>query len=290
MALHTAPRPPAPSRPPSRRSMLAWAAGGVVGVLVAIVVALGVAGPSPAPAPAAQLPAAAATPAAAPAADPEPIPAGLPLSTTYTTIGGAPRDTAATATDGIVVHPVHESVIYDSAGGRAIARIQPAQFGDVWLPVIGQQPGWVRVLLPSKPNGSTGWLRAGDTTAARTPYTIAVHLESKRLDLRRGNDMVGSWTVGTGKASAPTPAVRTFVLGAFRDPKQKYSPVILPLGAHSPTLDSFGGGPGTVAIHTWPTDDVFGAASSDGCIRVPSDALDHLTGVPLGTVVLITDD
>jgi lipoprotein-anchoring transpeptidase ErfK/SrfK len=65
--------------------------------------------------------------------------------------------------------------------------------------------------------------------------------------------------------------------------------VILPLGAHSPTLDSFGGGPGTVAIHTWPTPDVFGAATSDGCVRVPKDALDQITDVPLGTLVMIDE-
>ena len=66
--------------------------------------------------------------------------------------------------------------------------------------------------------------------------------------------------------------------------------MILPLGAHSPTLDTFGGGPGTVAIHTWPTDDVYGTESSDGCIRVPSARAGQLTGVPLGTLVMMTDD
>ncbi len=79
------------------------------------------------------------------------------------------------------------------------------------------------------------------------------------------------------------------MLGSFSDRKQKYSPVILPLGIHSPTLDSFGGGPGTVAIHTWPTADVFGTRSSDGCIRVPHDALAQLTEVPLGTLVLVDE-
>ncbi len=66
--------------------------------------------------------------------------------------------------------------------------------------------------------------------------------------------------------------------------------MILPLGTHSPTLDSYGGGPGTVAIHTWPTDEGFGEAVSDGCIRVPADALDTLTEVPLGTLVTIDEE
>ena len=51
--------------------------------------------------------------------------------------------------------------------------------------------------------------------------------------------------------------------------------------------ESFGGGPGTVAFHTWPDPDVFGRAVSHGCIRVPADALERLMDVPLGTLVSV---
>jgi lipoprotein-anchoring transpeptidase ErfK/SrfK len=110
------------------------------------------------------------------------------------------------------------------------------------------------------------------------------------MELFKGDQRLGSWTVGTGKEAHPTPPGRTFLLGSFSDSAQRYSPVILPLGTHSATLDSFGGGPGTVAIHTWPTANVFGTRSSDGCIRVPSDALHQLIQVPLGTLVLIDEN
>jgi lipoprotein-anchoring transpeptidase ErfK/SrfK len=59
---------------------------------------------------------------------------------------------------------------------------------------------------------------------------------------------------------------------------------------HSPTLPNFGGGSGTVAIHTWPDASAFGAASSNGCIRVPGDALKKLAKVPLGTLVIIDEE
>jgi lipoprotein-anchoring transpeptidase ErfK/SrfK len=42
-----------------------------------------------------------------------------------------------------------------------------------------------------------------------------------------------------------------------------------------------------VALHGWPDDSVFGNAVSHGCVRVPDDALEQLTQVPLGTLVLI---
>jgi hypothetical protein len=66
-----------------------------------------------------------------------------------------------------------------------------------------------------------------------------------------------------------------------------YSPLIFPLGTHSNTLDTFGGGPGTVALHGWPDQSVFGHAVTHGCVRVPSAALRVLTRVPLGSLVLV---
>ncbi len=114
------------------------------------------------------------------------------------------------------------------------------------------------------------------------------------VELFKGGRRLDKWTVGIGKQSAPTPSGRTFLLGSISDTAQRYSPVILLLGAHSPTLDSFGGGPGTLAIHTaihiWPTANVFGTRSSDGCIRGPRNALHQLTQVPLGTLVLIDEN
>lgn len=215
----------------------------------------------------------------------------LPLADTYGVVEGAPGDPAVdVATDGAVVHPERETPVHDAPEGTPIARVEPTQFGDVWFPVVAEQGGWVQILLPSKPFGSTGWVRADDMQRASTPFRVEVHLGSMTMELLRDESVVGEWTIGIGAADTPTPVGRTFLLGAFSDPAQTFSPVILPLGAHSPTLDTFGGGPGTVAIHTWPTEDGFGTASSNGCIRVPQDALDELVEVPLGTLVMIDQE
>jgi lipoprotein-anchoring transpeptidase ErfK/SrfK len=284
MPQHTAPSQQASPERPSRRPLLIWSIVGVVAVVAVVVGLTTFLGPG------SDTPAGGSSNAVADGATDS---AGevLLASTTHTTIDAAPADQQADeGTDGLVVHPIRETPVHESPGGRAIARMETTQLGDTWLPVIAEQPGWVQVLLPSKPNGSTGWLRADDLERARTPYVIEVHLGSMTLELIHDGEVVEEWTVGIGKESAPTPTGRTFLLGAFTDENQDYSPVILPLGAHSPTHDTFGGGPGTVAIHTWPTDDVYGTASSDGCIRVPQDALDQLSEVPLGTLVMIDEE
>lgn len=212
----------------------------------------------------------------------------LPASTTMSTIKAAPRDPAPDqATAGEVVHPRSMRAVYTRPGGKAFAKVGPEQFGETWLPVIAEKPGWVQVLLPSKPNHSTGWMTDKGLDRAHSRFTVEVHLGSRTLELFEDRVRVGSWSVAVGAGDTPTPTGRTFLLGQLVDADQSFSPVILPLGTHSQTLDSYGGGPGTVAIHGWTDPSVFGQAISHGCIRVPDDALSELSTIPLGTSVLI---
>lgn len=212
----------------------------------------------------------------------------LPASTTATTVAKAPLDDApTTAPSGTVAHPRKVAALYAAPDRKPFAKIAPTQFGDTWLPVIDDRDGWVKVLLPSKPNGSTGWLRADEVDQAHTPYLIRVHLTSRTLEIQRDGARIGRWEVAVGATDTPTPTGRTFVLGQLIDPDQSFSPVILPLGTHSQTLDTYGGGPGTVAFHGWTDPEVFGQAVSHGCVRVPDDALEALRDIPLGTPVLI---
>ncbi|WP_284740230.1 L,D-transpeptidase family protein [Amycolatopsis sp. RTGN1] len=217
---------------------------------------------------------------------------GLPEASTFGTVPAAPQDaTADEVPDGQLVHPTTPVPVYGQPGGAAIAVMPTAQLGsDTWVPVIADEPGWVQVLLPSRPNGSTGWLSTQDNTLKirSTTDRIIVDRAALRLTLYRDHQQIGTWSVGLGSPAAPTPAGRTFVLASMTDAKQKFSPVIFPLGIHSTTYSTYGGGPGTTGIHGWPTTDVFGRPSSDGCIRVPADALTSLVDqVPIGTPVLI---
>ncbi|MDR7301818.1 L,D-transpeptidase [Haloactinomyces albus] len=215
----------------------------------------------------------------------------LPAATTFGNTAAAPSDPAPrAATDGVVLHVKQELAVYDAPEGRAIARLPATQFkSPTWLPVTAERGDWARVLLPSRPNGSTGWVRVGTAKVekARTPYLVTVDVEQRRLVVRKNGREVGSWTVGVGSPGTRTPKGRTFILASIRETVTDFSPIILPLGTHSKTLTSYGGGPGTVAFHGWPDPSVFGTASSDGCVRVPSDALHLLRSLPLGTVVLL---
>ncbi|WP_394622471.1 L,D-transpeptidase family protein (plasmid) [Lentzea sp. JNUCC 0626] len=299
-------QPPAVMR---RRRPVLMAIGGLVAVAVILaVVALATrtsSGPAASTVSVAtsELPPAAAEADGAPVVAPRPVSdselATLPQATTFGEAPNAPRDPAPDqAPSGKVVHPNAAVPVFASPGGDPVA-VVPAQqpigiaphqtLSDTWLPIVAEQPGWALVGLPLRPNGSVAWMYVEDpaVTVSSTPSVITVDRGKFELTLTTDGAEVGRWTVGTGKPSSVTPAGRTFLLAAIREAKPTFSPIVLPLGAHSDTYESYGGGPGTVGVHTWPTADVYGKPSSDGCIRVPPEALQVLTKVPLGTAVLI---
>ncbi|WP_307800826.1 L,D-transpeptidase [Actinomadura violacea] len=216
---------------------------------------------------------------------------GAPEATTYARLKGVPHDDAPDgATGGLVVHPAAPVPVLDKPGGRTVATL-PAQElgGPTWVPVVQSSGDWRRVLLPSRPNGATGWISgsASGLLTAHTPYTVKVDLSRRRLTLLKSGKPAGAWPVAVGGAKTPTPTGRTFMLANLAPAKKTPSPLVLPLGTHSATLDTFGGGPGTVALHGWPDRSVFGKAVTHGCVRVPQDVLQALAKVPLGSLVFI---
>jgi len=117
---------------------------------------------------------------------------------------------------------------------------------------------------------------------------VRINPATFRLTIVDAGKSLGSWTIADGATGTPTPTGRTFLLASLAPSRPTYSPLILPLGTHSNTLDTYGGGPGTVALHGWPDPAVFGHAVSHGCVRVPPAALRALSRIPLGSAVIIT--
>lgn len=214
--------------------------------------------------------------------------AALPVATTETTVAGAPVDREA-ASGGAVIRVSRETIGFGAPGSVPVTRIPATQIGAAtWLPVIGKAPGWVRVRLPSRPNGATAWIPQSGFTQARTQWSVQISLTTGEMTIAKAGATVGTWPIGQGRPATPTPVGATFLLAGFVDPQQSFSPVIYALGAHSDTLDTFGGGPGTVAVHGWPTLAGRTGQVSHGCVRVPAPALTIFGELPAGTPITIT--
>jgi L,D-transpeptidase-like protein len=218
--------------------------------------------------------------------------ARLAMATTYGTTPAAPQDPAPFKPEtGTVIHPTTTRIICARPGGPAVGALPATELGSpTWVPVVQSRPGWDRILLPTRPNRSTGWiyLGGGGLLTAYTPYQVDINLSSHRLTILDAGHRLGTWPVADGAPGTPTPTGRTFVLASLVPRQPAYTPLILPLGMHSNTLSTFGGGPGTVGLHGWPDPAVFGHSVSHGCVRVPAAALRALSRIPLGSAVMIT--
>lgn len=211
--------------------------------------------------------------------------AKLPRATTEGDVKAAPVNHTAPS-EGRTVHIASQTVGFATPGGKPITVIPKTQIGAAtWLPVLATRSGWTQVRLPSRPNGATAWVPSAGLSTATTTWSVDISLGAGKLTVRRGDTVRGTWTVGQGKDGTPTPTGQTFLLSGFVDPQQNFSPVIYALGAHSATLDSYGGGPGTVAVHGWPTQAGRVGKVSHGCVRVPAAALAMFAKLPTGTPV-----
>lgn len=282
-----------PPRPrPSRRRLATIAVAALTPAAITLAVHNGRPEPRTTPEPPASTTPAATTAPVVPAV---PVSAAelarLPAATTAGLVDQAPADpTPYAATTGTVAHPRHTVPVFTTPGGPPVAALPAAQLGGspTWLPVTATRPGWLRVLLPTRPNRSTGWITTTGVTRAHTDYTIRIALGAHRLTLLHHGQPTGVWPISAGIPATPTPTGRTFLLAEVADTITHYSPLTWPLGTHSTVLRHFAGGPATIAIHGWPNPEVFGHDASNGCVRIPTPALHALAAVPLGSLVTIT--
>jgi lipoprotein-anchoring transpeptidase ErfK/SrfK len=180
---------------------------------------------------------------------------------------------------------------YASPGRRADATV-PASWYDrpSVLPVIGTRPGWVRVRLAQRPNGSAVWLPAGDVRLTSTPYRIVINLKTLHLSLYSGGRLAFSTPAGVGTRDDPTPAGEYFVAFDEPPPAPGYGAFIMVTSAHSPAITDWdGSGDAVIGIHGPLGMDAAigttGARISHGCIRLHEQALERLSNVQPGTPI-----
>jgi lipoprotein-anchoring transpeptidase ErfK/SrfK len=146
---------------------------------------------------------------------------------------------------------------------------------------------WVRVRLPGRPTGHTGWIRADRTRRAATEWHILLTLSTRRVTVYRDGYVERRFRAVVGKPSTPTPRGRFFIEEALALPAQHSGPFALATSARSNVLQEFDGGPGQIALHgTRGLSGALGTAASHGCVRLSTSAITWLaarigSGVPL---------
>lgn len=127
-----------------------------------------------------------------------------------------------------------------------------------------------RVLLPVRPNGSYGWIRADDVELLRHNFRILIELDAFRLTLFDREAEAFSTTVGVARENAPTPLGQYYTTELIQPavPDTLYGAYAYGLSGYSETFTSFNGGPGQLGIHGTSEPESIGTNVSAGCIRM----------------------
>ena len=138
----------------------------------------------------------------------------------------------------------------------------------------GCEPTWYHVQLPIRPNGATGYVRAGDLWVTRVRTRIEVDVSARRLTFFRSGRPVLEATVAVGASATPTPVGHFYVNQRLipTNPYGPYGPGAIGISAFSNVLTGWTQG-GPVAIHGTNEPWSIGRAVSNGCIRLPNATL-----------------
>jgi hypothetical protein len=133
---------------------------------------------------------------------------------------------------------------------------------------------WHEVMLPVRPNGTTGWIPANAVSLRRSDYRIRIDVDRYRLELFDRCDRLASYRMGIGTQDTPTPR-GTFFLNSLLKPPQEgtvYGALAFGLSAYSDVITDWEGG-GIVGLHGTNDPSSLGGEVSHGCIRMENSAI-----------------
>jgi len=206
----------------------------------------------------------------------------------------APETGTAPAAPTRAISQVPVLTVVDAPGSTTVvAELDDrTSFGSARVLLVDQvADGWVRVQLPVRPNGSTGWVRSDQVRLEALAHLLTVDLAARELTLWVDGEMDRVIEAAVGSAENPTPTGSFFVVDKLDTANGggAYGPYAFGLSAHSDTLTEFAGGDGQIGIHGTNDPSSLGQAVSHGCVRLPNDSISLLaTELPLGTPVVIS--
>jgi lipoprotein-anchoring transpeptidase ErfK/SrfK len=221
---------------------------------------------------------------------PAPVPTGAPPTAPVTTLDLRPPSTSTSSTTSTVPSTEPDPVSWtaakakyavdvfqapgDGAPSRVLATHTILGTPTVVL-VLGGSDAWLEVLLPGRPNGDTGWIRAVDVERFEVQRQAVIDLNARVLHVLDGDELIFETIIGVGSPSSPTPVGMYFVTDAVRitNPNGPWGPYAFGLSARSDTVTEFNGGDGIIGIHGTNRPNSIGEAQSLGCVRIPNDVM-----------------
>ncbi|MEA2844102.1 MAG: hypothetical protein QOJ69_1773 [Actinomycetota bacterium] len=179
--------------------------------------------------------------------------------------------------------------IFDEPGQAEPARTMPSPrpSGQAQAFLVLEERGeWLNALLPVRPNGTTGWIRAADVDLTVHDYKILVELDAHLITVTNGEEVVHQEPIGVGRGRTPTPGGLFYTVELYKSLKPAYGPYAYGLSGYSEVLYDFAGGDGQFGIHGTSDAGGLGHDVSNGCIRMSNAGITELAKMlPIGVPV-----
>ncbi len=151
--------------------------------------------------------------------------------------------------------------------------------------------GWLRVRLPIRPNGSTGWVPEEDLGSLQPLDTwLKINQTALTATLIKAGKVVFRARIGVGQPQWKTPKGDFYIrskLTGYGSAGSFYGPVAFGTSATSDTLTDWPGG-GYVGVHGTNEPGLIPGRISHGCVRLKNpDILRLARLMPVGTPVSI---
>jgi hypothetical protein len=156
-----------------------------------------------------------------------------------------------------------------------------------WTDPSGNQ--WVKVRLPMRPNGRTGWVPRNALAELNVVHKyIDVDKRRLRVTLYDRGKVVFRARVGVGKAGTPTPSGHFYIREKFRvHGVPLYGTNAIGTSAYAPSLSDWPGG-GVVGLHGTNQPQLIPGRPSHGCMRLKNRDIQRLYRLaPRGTPIII---
>jgi L,D-transpeptidase catalytic domain len=166
-------------------------------------------------------------------------------------------------------------------------------FPEVYILLSGRRDSrgttWIHLRLPQRPNGVTGWVRAGVLGPFHLVHTrLVVSRRALRVTLFDHGKPRFQALVGVGKPSTPTPAGAFWIrekFSVYGNPV--YGTRAMGTADYSDTLTDWPGG-GVIGMHGTDEPGLIPGRPSHGCIRMRDADIERLYALtPIGTPLRI---
>lgn len=167
---------------------------------------------------------------------------------------------------------VRERPSFRAPTGGRLRRLTEDGAAEVYLllsqRVLSGGRTWVRLRLPGRPNGRTGWVPRDALQDFRlTRVALVVDRRRRRASLLRGGRTVWRAPIGIGAPGSPTPAGRYWIREQFRVRAGTiYGAYAFATSAYARISDWPGGG--VVGIHGTDAPSLIPGRPSHGCVRL----------------------